>query len=178
VPRIRTIKPQLWGSGDVTGLSRDARLLFIGLISMADDDGRFLASVNAINGYVFPNDELAPGKVRKWLTEISDAGTIYLYSRDGVSYGCIPNWHKHQVVNRHTKSVLPEPDIECYPRRLTEDSRRTHGGLTEDSVTDHVVTHDRNRKGREGKGNQSQVPTDVQSAVGQLSDAWSLEETG
>lgn len=139
MPRIRTIKPELWGSSDIKPLSRDARLLFIGLISMADDDGRFLASLNAINGYVFPNDDLAPAKVRKWLDELSTNGTpVYLYSFDGIAYGCIPNWHKHQVINRHTASRLPEPDCECYPR--------TQGGLTEDSLR----THD--GKGREGKG--------------------------
>jgi hypothetical protein len=148
VARIRTIKPQLWGSGDVTPLSRDARLLFVGLISMADDDGRFLAAINAINGYVFPNDELAPSQVRKWMKEIVTTGAIHLYTVDGITYGCIPNWHKHQVINRHTPSPLPNPDIECFPRS----SFKTHGALTEDSVSAHVPTHD--RKGREGKGRE------------------------
>ena len=54
--RIRTIKPSFWGSPTIAPLSRDARLLAIGLMSYADDDGRFLAATNALNGYVFPND--------------------------------------------------------------------------------------------------------------------------
>lgn len=114
--RIRTIKPDTWGSSDIAPLSRDARLLFIGLISMADDDGRFLAAINAINGYVFPNDDLPPAKVRKWLAEIAGVQSIHLYTCDGIAYGVIPNWHKHQVINRYTPSRLPEPDCECYPR--------------------------------------------------------------
>jgi hypothetical protein len=67
--RIRTIKPSFWGSRPVARLSRDARLLAIGLISFADDDGRFLASTATINGYVFPNDDLPNAKVRKWIDE-------------------------------------------------------------------------------------------------------------
>lgn len=116
MPRIRTIKPELWGSGDIKPLSRDARLLFIGLISMADDDGRFLAAINAINGFVFPNDDLPPARVRKWFNELADRDVVHPYTVEGVVYACIPNWHKHQVINRHTASRLPEPDCECYPR--------------------------------------------------------------
>lgn len=115
--RIRTIKPSFWASSTTARLSRDARLLAIGLISMADDDGRFLGSTNAINGYVFPNDDLAPAKVRRWLDELSRGGMVHEYQRDSVTYGCFPEWHKHQVINRYTPSNLPAPDIECAPRK-------------------------------------------------------------
>lgn len=114
--RIRTIKPAFWGSSATAILSRDARLLMLGLISMADDDGRFLASTNAVNGYVFPNDDLAPTKVRKWIDELAKAGLVHEYERDGVRYGCLPSWHEHQVINRYTPSVLPEPDMPTVQR--------------------------------------------------------------
>lgn len=115
--RIRTMKPSFWGDERVAKLTRDARLLLAGLISMADDDGRFLASPNAVNGYVFPNDDLPPAKVAKWLDEIARVGIIHTYRPDAVTYGCLPNWHKHQKINRYTPSQLPEPDVECYPRK-------------------------------------------------------------
>ena len=114
--RIRTIKPSFWGSRPVVKLSRDARLLAIGLISFADDDGRFLASIAAINGYVFPNDELPATKVRKWFNECVSTGLVHEYTPDGISYGCFPTWHEHQVINRHTPSTLPAPDVPCIPR--------------------------------------------------------------
>lgn len=115
--RIRTIKPAFWGSRSTAALSRDARLLTIGLISFADDDGRFLGSTAAINGYVFPNDDLPPNRVRKWLAEVVNTGLIHEYDCDGVRYGCFPTWHENQVINRYTPSTLPEPDIECAPRK-------------------------------------------------------------
>lgn len=114
--RIRTTKPSFWGSGTVAKLSRDARLLTLGLISFADDDGRFLASTAAVNGFVFPNDDLAPKQVRKWMDEIAATGLIHEYERESVRYGCFPTWHEHQVINRYTPSGHPPPDVECTPR--------------------------------------------------------------
>ncbi len=118
--RIRTIKPSFWGSGQVSGLSIHGRLLAIGLISMADDDGRFLCSTAAVNGYVYPNDELPLPKVRKWLNEVATSGLVHEYEAGGVRYGCFPKWHDHQVINRYTPSILPEPDVQCSPRKTKE----------------------------------------------------------
>ena len=115
--RIRTTKPSFWGSGTVARLSRDARLLTLGLISFADDDGRFLASTTAINGFVFPNDELPSAKVRKWLQEVTTVLLVHEYERDGVRYGCFPSWHEHQVINRYTPSQFPAPEVPCVPRQ-------------------------------------------------------------
>lgn len=114
--RIRTTKPSFWGSSTVAKLSRDARLVTLGLISMADDDGRFLGSTTAINGFIFPNDELPPAKVRKWINEVIRVGLIHEYDAEGVRYGCFPSWHEHQVINRYTPSTYPAPDIDCVRR--------------------------------------------------------------
>jgi hypothetical protein len=116
VARIRTIKPSFWGSGTVAKLSRDARLLVLGLISFADDDGRFLGSITAINGAVFPNDELPPAKVRRWYEEILDTKLVIEYDVEGVRYAVFPTWHEHQVINRYTPSQFPEPHVHCVPR--------------------------------------------------------------
>ena len=114
--RIRTIKPSFWGSKPVKKLSRDARLLTIGLISFADDDGRFLSSTAAINGFVFPNDDLAPRLVRRWFEECTATGLVHEWQVDDITYACFPTWHEHQVINRYTPSSLPEPDVQCTPR--------------------------------------------------------------
>jgi hypothetical protein len=108
--RIRTIKPQFWGSADVGRMTRDARLLAIGLISMADDDGRFLASPAAILGYVYPNDDgLTPARVKKWLQELEGIGFAVFYEIDGGRYGCLPNYRKHQRISHPQASPLPAP---------------------------------------------------------------------
>jgi len=116
--RIRTVKPSFWGSPEAASMSREARLLVLGLISMADDDGRFLANPNAVIGYIFPNDEDIPAtKLRKWMAEAVETGMVCLYRADAVQYGCMPSWHKHQVIDRYTPSTLPAPDVECAARK-------------------------------------------------------------
>jgi len=116
--RIRTMKPSMWGSFDVSKLSLHSRLLFCGLITMADDDGRFLASSNAILGHVYPNDDrITPAQVQRWLNETArDDEPVHLYEVSGVRYGCMPKWHKHQKINRYTPSILPSPAVFCVPR--------------------------------------------------------------
>lgn len=108
--RIRTIKPSFWADPRVVSLSREARLLAVGLISFSDDDGRFVASVPAIAGYVFPFDNLPSRKVAEWRDAIAKAGLIHLYAVDGLEYGVWPNWKKHQRISKAQASILPSPE--------------------------------------------------------------------
>ncbi|GGL27546.1 hypothetical protein H9L10_03640 [Phycicoccus endophyticus] len=110
--RIRTIKPTFWGDDKVAKLTRDERLLFLGLVSMADDEGRFLASNAAVAGFVFPNDELSPARIGRWMKHLDAVGLIRVYDVGSVRYGVLPKFTTHQVINRKTKSVLPEPPPE------------------------------------------------------------------
>lgn len=114
--RIRSIKPSFWTDADVAALPRDARLMLVGLISMADDDGRFLATATAIGGYVFPYDELPATKVRGLRDRIAKSGVIELYTVDGLDYGYFPKWGKHQKVYKRYPSTFPAP-----PSHWTED---------------------------------------------------------
>lgn len=107
--RIRTLKPSFWADEAVAELSRDARLVLIGLISSADDEGRFLASHSAVSGYLFPHDDIAPTKLRKWLDEIEEAGIVRFYSVNRREYGAFPNWKKHQRISKPQPSALPAP---------------------------------------------------------------------
>lgn len=83
--RIRSIKPSIWIDERFIGLSREARLLCIGMISHADDEGRLLATAVRLAGDIFPADDLKPAQVLKWRTEIQQAGLIEVYE---VSVGC------------------------------------------------------------------------------------------
>lgn len=107
--RIRTIKPQFWGSASVAELSFDARLLLVGLISMADDDGRFIASHSAITGYVFPHDNVQPARLRRWLDEIAEAEIVHFYQVGRIEYGSFPKYRKHQRISKPQASPLPAP---------------------------------------------------------------------
>lgn len=112
--RIRTIKPSFWGDPGVSRVSRDARLLMVGLVSFSDDCGRFLGSTAAITGFVFPNDDLPPSRVRRWLDELAKQELIHLYSIDGIAYGCFLKWARHQKISHPQPSVLPPPQGELF----------------------------------------------------------------
>lgn len=103
------MKPTFWSDSKVARLSRDERLLLLGLISMADDEGRFMATAAAIAGHAFPQDELPPATVRKWRDAVAATGIIHLYRADGLEYGAFPNWRKHQRISKPYPSTLPEP---------------------------------------------------------------------
>jgi hypothetical protein len=133
-PRIRSIKPEMRKDERYGRMSRDARELFNGLITMADDEGRFRALSSMILGDVFPFDEDAPRHLKKWIAEIRDSGMIVFYVVDGVPYGAFRHWRRHQKINRPTPSDLPpSPD----PEVTRENSVRDHGKLTERSVSEH-----------------------------------------
>lgn len=106
--RIRSIKPSFWSDESVAEMSLEARLLAIGLISFADDEGRFLASTTAVAGYVFPHDRFPASKIQRWMDEVEGTGMVRLYTVRGREYGVFPNW-RHQRINRPTPSVLPAP---------------------------------------------------------------------
>lgn len=130
--RIRSVKPEMWQDERFGRVSRDARLLFVGLITMADDEGRLRAMPRAIVGHVFPYDDLAPGKLEKWLAELKDAGLIVRYSHENVPYIALPKWSRHQKINRASASILPAPPGTPSPE-FTESSVSDHGTVTEDS---------------------------------------------
>lgn len=123
-PRIRTIKPECWQDEAVGSLSHMERLLWIGLITMADDEGRLRAPVTAINGHVFPWDDLANTRVKKALDAIEAAGLIVQYEHDGKPYAAFPKWGDHQKIDRATSSKLPAPGRGNVVELSTNDRRK------------------------------------------------------
>lgn len=117
-PRIRTLKPEIWADEAVGHLDTWERLLFIGLITMADDEGRLRALPAAITGHCFPYDEVAPKRLRKWLLALHATGLIVFYECEGTPYVEICGWTKHQKINRPAESNLPAANAEANGRLL------------------------------------------------------------
>lgn len=140
-PRIRSIKPEMWHDERVCALSRDARLLLLGLVTMADDEGRFRARRSQIHGHVFPADDDALMMVDAWIEEIKNQGIVVFYVVDGTPYGAFRHWKKHQKINRPQSSELPAPPDQKIARenrvKRTNGSVSAHGEITESSVSPH-----------------------------------------
>lgn len=109
MPRIRTIKPELPQSESMGNVSRDARLCFILLWTLADDEGRLRGNSRMLASLLFPYDNDAPALISSWLEELSREGCIEPYQVDGASYVQIANWLSHQKIDRPSSSKLPPP---------------------------------------------------------------------
>jgi hypothetical protein len=107
--RIRTIKPEIWEDELFGTLSRDAQLVFIGLISQADDDGRQRGAAALLRSALWPYNPPEISEVESWLAELIDSGMVIQYEVDRQTYLQINNWKKHQRVQKHTPSKLPPP---------------------------------------------------------------------
>jgi hypothetical protein len=148
--RIRSIKPEFPQSESIGKLSRDARLLFIQLWTIADDAGRTRASSRMLASLLYPFDELSPNLVETWLQELNATGHIRIYEVNGNHYLYITNWLIHQKIDRPTPSKLPPfsgtpvTEVPSPRRALDEPSLNDRQTLDEASATD--------RKGKERKG--------------------------
>lgn len=109
--RIRTIKPDffkheaLFDAEKETGLP--LRLAFAGLWTQCDRAGRFQWRPRALKTDIMPYDEIDFSRV---LDALATRGFVVKYTCNGEHFGCVPSWHKHQVINnREMVSVIPDP---------------------------------------------------------------------
>jgi hypothetical protein len=108
--RIRTIKPEFPHSESVGRMSRDARLLFIQLWTIADDEGRARAAPRLVAGTLYPYDnDVTVELIEGWLDELAREQCIQRYAVGGTQYLQITNWLKHQKIDRGVASRLPAP---------------------------------------------------------------------
>lgn len=132
--RIRSIKPDIWDDDRIDELSRDARLLFIGLITQADDEGYLQGRPQWVKSKVYPGDEdLTKTEVSGWLDELNHSGLIWCYEHEGKPYIWLPNWEKHQSIDKRYKqeSKLPRAPQErptSTPRGPDEDETQEWSG--------------------------------------------------
>lgn len=107
--RIRTVKPEFFTSLDVARLSMEARLLFIGLWTHADDAGRNLNEPRLIKAALFPlDDHLTTERVVALMAELSEVGVIDLYTdAEGRRLYQVKGWKDHQRIDRPKESKYP-----------------------------------------------------------------------
>lgn len=103
---MRYIKPDFFDSETVAAVSFGARLLFQGLWTLADREGRFEMAPRRIKARVFPYDDVT---VEPLLDELLGAGLIVAYAAGGKVLGWMPGFLEHQRPHPHeAKSTLPE----------------------------------------------------------------------
>lgn len=130
--RARNIKPGFFANDDLADISPLGRLLFIGLWTLADREGRLEDRPRRIKAEVLPYDDCNPDDL---LQSLHDHGFIHRYEVGGIKCLQVVNFTKHQDPHYKEKaSELPAPDGH-------EDSGKTAGGVSE-SVRQAVFDRD------------------------------------
>lgn len=119
VARIRTIKPEFWADEKLGPMDPLDRLVFLGLMSLADDAGRLIDSVKALDGALFPytDDTCGPSLERLASASRIVRGT----TASGQRVVQVANWDKHQRVD-HPNLLAALPEI-AVAQEVTPPSR-------------------------------------------------------
>ena len=107
--RSRNIKPGFFRNADLAELPLEARLLFIGLWTIADREGRLEDRPKQIKIEVFPADNFDCDIL---LQALADTGMVIRYQVAGKRYLQVTNFTKHQNPHKDEKqSTIPAPTM-------------------------------------------------------------------
>lgn len=163
--RIRTIKPEFFRHAALFDAERETglplRVAFAGLWTACDRSGRFAWKPRELKLDCLPFDDCDFSRV---LDALATRGFVSRYVVDGVAFGFVPSWDRHQIINnRESQSIFPEP---------TEESIESITCTREARVDDATATRHGNYqgegKGREGKGREVATTTSVAVASPKL----------
>lgn len=142
--RIRTIDPHFPRTPSLSRVSREGRLFFILLWTLADDSGRLRLDHEVLKEKLYPFDEDAPLLLPVWIGELQSARCIELYRDDDAEYLRIRKWRQWQTCIQHpTPSQLPaapheahEPHEESPRRQRTQASEGNPPEFSSDELND------------------------------------------
>ena len=137
--RIRTIKPQFWDDAKIGRIPRDARLLYIGLWTFADDLGVVIADPVWLKSKIFPYDRIQIQQLEAWLGLLEKTGFISLLSVKSESFYYLPTFSRHQIINRPNLDDvnIDKKLLDNILAKFTDQSVINHGSISDQSVINH-----------------------------------------
>jgi hypothetical protein len=106
--RARTIKPAFFKNEELAELSSFARLLFIGLWTLCDREGRQRFRPKFIKAELFPYEDV---KIHELIVELHEGKFLLVYETEGEKFIFIPGFVKHQRPHpNEPESELPSPE--------------------------------------------------------------------
>lgn len=132
--RARNIKPGFFRNADLAELSVEARLLFIGLWTIADREGRLDDRPKQIKMEIYPADSF---DVSALLEELADTDMLDRYEVGGKKYIQIVNFTKHQNPHRDERASAIPPPPGGTAGSATDDADGEHGASTVQAPCEH-----------------------------------------
>jgi hypothetical protein len=148
VARIRTIKPEFFMDDELAELPIIDRLLFVGIWTLCDCEGRLDDRPKRIKAQILPFDDC---DVSAALQNLHDAGFILRYDADGGKYISVPNFRKHQRlsgVEAQSRSTIPPPGSSAEQQEQSIEAVEKQSRSTEEAA------NVQEGKGKEGKGKE------------------------
>lgn len=105
----RMIDSGMWSNENFAALPAMARLLQMGIINHADDQGRIKAHPAYLRSQIFPYDDVAIADIDLWLRQIAENGTVLIYQVDNKSYIQLVKWWDYQSLQYAAPSEYPPP---------------------------------------------------------------------
>jgi len=154
--RIRTIKPEFWSDEKLAECDPVTRLVFLGLISMADDCGRLLDNCKVIDAFVFP---ATSETCRESVANLSRMCRIRRgLTASGQKVIQIVNWERHQKVDKPNlfaalPQIVSEPDVATIRESVANQSRDVR-----ECASTLPTTNDQRPNNNEQKENGASAP--------------------
>lgn len=131
--RARNIKPQFFTNDELSELPPLARLLFIGLWTIADFKGCFEYKPKRLKVQLLPYDDC---DIEQLVSALEKSRFISIYSVQGQTFGKVLNFNKHQNPHKNEKEKGSDiPDI------YQNDAENV---MFSDSLEDIEINHDQN----------------------------------
>jgi hypothetical protein len=143
------IDPGIWENDCLAEMDPATVLLFVGCISLADDDGRLKGAPRRLLTRIHEQRQgITEADIEAQLVELEMAGVIHRYDVSGKQYIRLSNWEKHQSIrlNLYKESEFPKCDNDCctmcdidrytdgrtksHPKRSKEKRRKEKKGST------------------------------------------------
>lgn len=131
--RARNIKPQFFTNDELSELPPLARLLFIGLWTIADFKGCFEYKPKRLKVQLLPYDDC---DIEQLVSVLDKSRFISIYSVQGQTFGKVLNFNKHQNPHKNEKEKGSDiPDI------YQNDAENV---MFSDNLEDIEINHDQN----------------------------------
>lgn len=177
--RARNIKPGFFTNEDLVELDFATRLLFAGLWTVADREGRLQDRPKKIKIDVFPADNL---DIDAMLQQLHDTKFIQRYEVDGAKFIQITSWDKHQNPH-HTEKASEIPGVNGEvtvkaPLKPKEAPKQDGGNLADSLIPDSLIPDSEKSAGKPADPPgfaefwKTWPSNDRKQAKGKCLDAW------
>jgi len=134
--RTRNLKPAFFKNEDLAECDPVVRLLFAGLWTLADREGRLECRPKRIRAELFPYDSF---DVAGMLDQLAARGFIRFYEVEGQKYLEIPTFTQHQHPHHGEKAACPAPQSPDESRQVLDKSGTSLGQIQDKPCTDRAL---------------------------------------